>query len=361
MSDPIATKTTPAGRTSDGDPAARPPVFRQRPLLGIAIFAAVMLLIAANVHSRYGQGLLTNWTLLSIASVGFYFVFGLSGQFAFSQAAFYGIGAYTSAWVTKGTYDPETGSFAGGGGFLLGLVVTIVVASVVAFVFAWAVRRTNQFYFAITTLALSFMATTIFRNWTSFSEGGEVSNIPRIHLFGFTVETSFQRFAFLLGALVVVLVLIALIERSPMGRELIAIRDNETVAATLGIRTRRLRYFAFVLGSVIAAVAGGLYANTARALTIDTFGIGLGIDIFLVVLLGGIGSKWGAVLGAAFVVWVPTRLGFVGSHQEMVYGALLIVILVFAPKGLIGIVQSGVTRLRGIRTAATDTGTIDHG
>src|SRR5699024_3028032 len=144
------------------------------PVVAIAIFAAVMILIAANVHGRYGQGLLTNWVLLSIASVGFYFVFGLGGQFAFSQAAFYGIGAYTSAWATKGTFDGDTGEYLGGQSYLLGLAAVIVVSAVIAFVFAYAVRRTNQFYFAITTLALSFMATTVFKNWTSFSEGGEV-------------------------------------------------------------------------------------------------------------------------------------------------------------------------------------------
>lgn len=326
-----------------------PPVYQRHPFVVIGAFAVGMVLVALNVHGHYGQGLLVNWILLSISGVGFYLVFGLGGQFAFSQAAFYGIGAYTSAWATKGKLDPLSHEVVGGHNYLVGLAAAIVVSGIVALVFAVAVRKTNHFYFAIATLALSFMAITVFQNWTSFSNGGEVSNIPAVDLFGFTFDTDLRQFGLLLGALVVVLALIALIERSPMGRELVALRDNEAVAATLGVPTKKLRYLAFVIGSTLAAVAGSLYANTAGALTIDSFGISLGIDIFLVVLLGGIGSMWGAVIGAAFVVWVPTKLGFVGSHTDLVYGALLIIVVIFAPKGLVGIVQSAWAKLRSGR------------
>lgn len=352
MSDHVEPGPAPRAVPRRGEaPAARPPVYGRHPFVLITIFAVFMVIVALNVHGRYGQGLLVNFCLLAISSVGFYFVFGLGGQFAFSQAAFYGIGAYTSAWVTKGEFDPVTREMVGGHSYPVGLLAAIVAAAIVAVVFAIAVRRTNQFYFAITTLALSFMALTVFRNWTSYSNGGEVSNIPRISLFGFSIDSDLRRFGLVLAVLVIVLGLVALVERSPMGRELVALRDNEAVAATLGVPIRRLRYLAFVIGSTFAAVAGSLYANTAGALTIDSFGIALGIDIFLVVLLGGIGSMWGAIIGAAFVVWVPTRLGFVGSHTELVYGALLIIVLIFAPRGLIGVLQSGWSRVRRHRGA----------
>lgn len=328
----------------------RPPSYRRHPAIAILTFAALVTLLAVNVHGHYGQGLLVDWLLLCISSVGFYLVFGLGGQFAFSQAMFYGLGAYTSAWATRGHLDPTTGHVTGGNSFIVGIVAAIVVSVIVAFVFAVIVRRTNQFYFAIGTLALSFMGLTVFQNWMSYTNGGEVANITPIALGSFTIDTDLRRFGLALVVLAIVLGLVAAIERSPLRREFIALRDNEEVAATVGSHTMRLRYLAFVLGSAIAAVSGALYANMNGSLTLDTFGIELGIDIFLVVLLGGIGSMWGAVLGAAFVVWVPTKLGFVGSHEGLVYGILLIVVMIFAPKGLIGLVSSGWDKLRARRT-----------
>jgi branched-chain amino acid transport system permease protein len=334
----------------------RPPVFRRRPFAGIAAFAVLAMAFGTNVHSATNQGLLSSWLLLAISSVGFYLVFGLGGQFAFSQAAFYGLGAYTSAWATRPHLDHATGHYVGGHPYLVGLLAAVAVSAVVAFAFAVLVRKTDQFYFAITTLALSFMCLTVFQEWTGFSQGGDVSNIKPVSLAGLRVDTDLRKFGLLLAVLVVVLSLVALIERSPLRRDLISLRDNGRVAATLGVPTQRLRYLVFVLGSTIAAVAGSLYANTGGALTIDSFGVGLGIDIFLVVLLGGIGSMWGAVIGAAFVSWLPHKLGFVGDHEELVYGAVLIVVMTAAPKGLVGMLEAGWNKLRGGDRAVRDPG-----
>jgi branched-chain amino acid transport system permease protein len=322
------------------DHAAGPAVYRRHQLRTVGAFAVFAVVLGVTVSGRVQLGLLGDWVTLSIIGVGFYAVFGLGGQFAFSQAAFYGLGAYTSAWATGGHI--EGSELVGGRNFLVGSTTAVVVAVAVAVVFSLVVRRTDQFYFAITTLALSQIAAVVFANWEGFSDGGEVSRVQPAALGGFEFDTGARRYWLLLAGLLLVLVLTALVERSPLRRDAIAVRDNPLTAATAGTPLLATRITMMAFGSAVAAFAGSLYAHTHGALTLDSFGIELGIDVFLIVLLGGLYSMWGAVIGAAFVVWVPHELQFVGEHEGLVYGALLVIVMVAVPRGLLGVAESAI-------------------
>ncbi len=318
----------------------RPPVLRRLQLIEIIVVAAVVAIGSSFVHGAVGLGLIQNWLLLSTVGVGFFLVFGLGGQFAFSQAAFYGIGAYTSAWATRGHIGTDGHTLMGGQPFIVGFLAAIVVSALVALVFSVVVQRANQFYFAIATLALSYIALDLFQQVTSFANGGDVSRVKEASLFGYVFSTPHRQVVLLIGGLAIALLAVSLIERSPMRRELIALRDNPIATSTTGVPVRKLRFVVFVVGSTIAAAAGSLYAHTNGSLSLDTFGLGLGINIFLIVLFGGIGTMWGALFGAAFVVWVPNRLKFVGNHQDLVYGIALVLVMVLFPQGLEGIFRS---------------------
>lgn len=321
--------------------AARPPVYRQRQLLGVAAAAAVIGALCLVVDSAFGYGLLHSWLVFSILGLGFYLVFGVSGQFAFSQGAFFGLGAYASVWASDGR------------SFAWGLAAAIVVTAVVALAFALVVVRSDHFYFAIATLAFSYIALVVFREFEAFTApGGEIVGIAKPDLFGHTFDTGRSLGLFLGAFLALALLLTALIERSPLRREAIAFRDNRQVAATVGVPVLRLRLGMFVLGSTYAGVAGCLFAHKAGFISPESFSLELGIDIFLIVLLGGIGSMWGPALGAAFVVWAPEQLRFVGEYRGLIYGALLVVVIVLFPKGLVGLVELAwerVRRVRGVR------------
>jgi branched-chain amino acid transport system permease protein len=148
---------------------------------------------------------------------------------------------------------------------------------------------------------------------------------------------------------VVALLIVSLIERSPLRREAIAARDAPMVARTLGIPVAWIQVIMFVLGSVFAAVAGSLYAQWQGVISPDTFGIDLSIGIFLMAILGGLGSMWGVIIGAAFYVFIPQYLQSFSQYQNIIYGGLLVVILVLLPEGLVGIAA----RVRDARRGRT--------
>jgi ABC-type branched-subunit amino acid transport system ATPase component len=158
----------------------------------------------------------------------------------------------------------------------------------------------------------------------------------------------------LVAVLGVSLVVAAMIERSPVRREAIAVRDQPVVAGTLGLPALRIRIAMFMLGSTFAALAGALYAHRSASLSTDTFSVQLGLYIFLMAILGGLGSRWGAVVGAWFFVYATDYLGRSGfsiaSHRlsefkPIVFGALLIIVMIAAPDGITGLAR----KLRGRR------------
>ncbi|HEX2565195.1 MAG TPA: hypothetical protein VHK25_14820 [Acidimicrobiales bacterium] len=226
-------------------PPARPPIYRRHQLAGVAVAAVAVGLLSLMVDSAFGYGLLHSWLVFSILGLGFYLVFGVSGQFAFSQGAFFGLGAYASVWASDGR------------SFLWGLAGAVAVTALIALAFALVVVRSDHFYFAIAMLAFSFIATVVFREFEAFTApGGEIVGIPKPDLFGHTFDTGRSLALFLGGFLALALLLTAFIERSPLEREAIAFRDNRQVAATVGVPVLRLRLGMFVLGSTYAGVAG---------------------------------------------------------------------------------------------------------
>lgn len=320
---------------------ARPPVYRRHQPAGVAAAATTVGALSLVVDTAFGFGLLHSWLVFSILGLGFYLVFGMSGQFAFSQGAFFGLGAYASVWGSEGR------------SFAWGLLAAIVLTAVVALAFALVVVRSDHFYFAIATLAFSFIALVVFREFEAFTApGGEIVGIAKPDLFGHSFDTGRSLSLFLGGFLALALALTALVERSPLRREAVAFRDNPQVAATLGVPVLRLRLATFVLGSTFAGVAGCLFAHKSGFISPESFSLELGIDIFLIVLLGGSGSMWGPVLGAAFVVWAPEQLRFVGEYRGLIYGALLVVVIVAFPKGLVGLVEVVWRRARSLGPSA---------
>ena len=327
--------------------SARPPAMRGYPYAWLAIFLVFMIALRFIPPWENDQMLRYNeWIYFSILVVGFYFIFGMSGQFAFSQAAFAMVGAYTSAWATREGID-----------WILAVVIGIFAASVIAFAFAYVARKANLFFLAIATLALSELILEVIREWEQLTGqiGGEaaLTESQRIELFGWQVtsltssEATNERNLFwvYLTALALVLLIGIWLARSPAKRESIAMRDQPTVAATLGIPTVRVRIVMFVLGSAIGAFAGSLWAHGRGYVAPDLWGIELGLGIFVMLIVGGVDSLWGPVLGAAFYVWVPhilLRLDInlfgnpIRDYNQILYGATLLLVMIFATAGIIG-------------------------
>jgi branched-chain amino acid transport system permease protein len=338
--DPTGAGAASAGTPARGRPgrgAPRPPIYRGLPYAKVA---ALLLVVfwwrETQTVGLKDEALINDWLFYSSLVIGFYFVFGLSGQFAFSQAAVAGLGAYTSAWVTRNELT-----------FFWGFVVAVLVCTTVGILFSLLVRRSAHFYFAIGTLALSEILLKIFTTWTDFTAAnGEISGVEDVALFGWIADSRYRVFCVLLGVAGALLVLGHWIERSPVRREVIAARDQETVSATLGLPTLRLRVTMFALGSAIAGAMGSLWIHTRGSTDAEQWGVGLGLGVFLMLILGGMGSMYGAFLGAWFYVYVQDWIrGDYAKWWQVIYGGTLIVIMVFVPAGLLGTAQ----RLRSLR------------
>jgi len=335
---------------------ARPPAMRGYPYVWLLLFLGFM--VALRFIPAWGddQKLLFNlWLIYTLMTIGFYFVFGLSGQFAFSQAAFAMVGGYCSLWAARE-----------GATFLVAAAFGTLVACVIAFGFAWIARRANLFFLAIATLALGEIITQVITQWDEFTgaRGGEVFSVKPIELFGWAVTTKGQSVAVnernvfwvYLAAVAIALLLGTWMARSPVKREAIAMRDQATVASTVGVPTMRVRLTMFVLGSAMGAFAGALYVHANGYAQPADYSVELGLGIFVMLIVGGIDSLWGPVLGAAFYVWLPhilQRLDItVFGHQirdynQIIYGAALLLAMIFLPEGLVGISRRIQARLQG--------------
>jgi ABC-type branched-subunit amino acid transport system ATPase component/ABC-type branched-subunit amino acid transport system permease subunit len=330
----------------------QPPAFHGHPyLVTVGVLVGLVLVRAWRTEGLLEENLFNSWLYFACLVVGFWLVFGVAGHFAFSQAAFAGLGAYTATWMTGNDHP-----------FELAVVVAVVVCVLVALAFGLLVRRAEHLYFAIATLGLSEVLLLVFHRWKGFTDGGEITNISPVSLFGWEVsgpDRDQRAFWLLLGLLGLLLLLGNLLERSPVVREATAARDRPLVAASAGLPVSWIRTSLLVTGSAMAGLAGAVLVHWRGSVVTEQFGIDLGLAIFLMLILGGMGSKYGALLGAWFYVYVENglrdvdeRLEFLqdGSLQRVfsfsekldqywpiVYGSLLVIVMIALPDGLIGI------------------------
>jgi branched-chain amino acid transport system permease protein len=330
------------------DRQARPPAWHQRQYLTIAlVLVAVALYFNYGEHlpvpgafgdvgKLSGQAVFNQWIWTAAIVTSFYFVFGVAGRFAFSTAAFVGLGAYVSHAVTR----ESDLSWA------VGFLVAVVVASLLAFAFAALLRNAQHFYFAVATLGLSEVLIIVFRQWTPLTgrSSGEIVSAQRMSIFGWEVLARDRQFWVLLALLALVLFLGALMARSPVVRNAIAARDNARVVDTLGADSRWPGVVLFTLGSALAAAAGSIFVHTRGIGTPETFGIELGIGVFVALILGGLHSLWGGLIGAWFYIYVPLYLRRWESWTQVIWGGTLVFVMIVFPDGLVGLF----TRLKSL-------------
>lgn len=337
----------------------RPPAYAERSYVAIALVLLGLALYFHHGHHlpipgdfgavdrRSAQVSYNEWIFLASVVTGFYFVFGLAGRFAFSTAAFVGLGAYVSHYVTR-TSDLN---------WSVGFLAACLVGLVLGFVFSLALAKAEHFYFAVATLGLGEVLLLVFRRAERLTgrSSAEISGVVDIEILGWVADNRRRHFYVLLVFLGLVLLIGVLISRSPVQREAIAARDNRTVADVAGLDTERVGIAMFTLGCVISTAAGSLFVHTRQLGTPETFGLDLGIGIFVALILGGLHSLWGGIIGAWFYVYVPIYLEQLEEWTQVIWGAVLIVVMVAFPDGLVGLARRAhglIGRLTRRRTEA---------
>lgn len=344
----VPTDTPPAaharrsGRTLSASVGNRsgtgPPVYREHRYLTWVVLFAVIAVAAPNLATGQADQLSLNvWLAYGIAGVGFYWVFGLAGRFAFCQTFMMAMGGYMSAWITLKL---------GPNWFLVGVLGAMAVTGAIAAVIGLILSRAQDFYFAIGTLAVSEVGTVILTHTTSFSGAdGSTVGIAAPEIFGYAFNSYLQMFWLSLAVLAVVVLFAIFLERSPVRRHAIAARENATVARSGGVPVVKVQVMLFAFGSMLGGVSGALLGSINSTVNVNSFGTSLAIGIFLMLFIGGIGSVWGPIVGAAFYVAIPQVLSSLAQYQNIVYGALLLAVIIAFPEGLVGALRNLAARL----------------
>jgi len=261
-------------------------------------------------------------------------IVGYTGLLSIAHAAFYGVGAYVAALMALKFGSP----------FTINIICAVIISGLLGGLVGIPSLRIRGHYFVIATFAFQVIAFSILNNWVSFTGGPMgLPGIPQPVIFGWKVSSHLE-FLLLVGAFAVFAFwLCHRIIRSPFGRVLMAIREDEVFALAAGKNVAVYKVAVFVIGSGIAAMAGALYAHYISFIDPTSFTVMESIFIISIVIIGGAGSLSGPVVGAVVLVMLPEILRFVGlpssvaaNIRQILYGGLLVAFMMWRPQGLVG-------------------------
>lgn len=263
--------------------------------------------------------------IYAIFTTGLNFFMGYAGQVSFGQNAFAALSGYASAVLTA-NYEWEP---------ILALPVGVGIAVVVAFLVGYPALRLRGHYLAMATLALGLIVYEIAVEWQAVTQGyAGISGIPPLGIGKWELLDPRQQLAFISVVLAVAVLAAYRMKASRFGHALAAIAGSEDAAQALGINVSYYKLAAFVIAAVYAAVAGSLMVHFVGFVSPEVFGLHMVIAGFMMLYVGGIGSVFGPIFGALIISLLPETFRGFKDYQDLAYGAALIVILIYAPKGV---------------------------
>lgn len=292
------------------------------------VFVAAAACLPLIVKSNYMILLFCFMGLYMISVSGLDLLFGYCGQISLGNAAFYGIGAYSTAIITTRTGCP----------ILLSVLLSVIVATVIGMLLAYPASRLVGHFLALLTICFGQLFYLVVANFSSWSGGfSGINFIPELSLFGYELKTNQQYFYVVLISVVIFLLAKQRIVHSRHGRALIAIRENEHAAEGNGIPVVRYKVFAFAATAVFTSFTGCMYAHLVGFISPETFKQNQSLIYLTMLLLGGMGNFAGPLIGAVLITIINEYLQVFGSYQMLIYGAIIIIIILFMPEGIVGI------------------------
>ena len=315
------------GGSHHSSPVAR--LRSPRTLLTIAA-VVVALLVPYLTPSDYSIVLINQGLMYAVVVVGLNFIYGFGGVFSLAQAAFWGIGAYTSALLTTD----------GGMGFLVGFVAAAVVASLFGLLLGLPTLKLRSHYLTMATLAFAEAVRLVLMNADRITHGAEgIRAIPTAALGPLVFSTPYTFYYLNLTVVLMAILFTVRFRRSRLGRALQATRDDEMAAGASGVDVTRSRVLAFVLSAMLAGIGGSLWAHFSAYISPETYDLNATIRFVAMLLIGGAGTAVGPLAGALLLTYLPELLRFLEAWYMAVYGLSIVLILIFAPRGLVGVVE----------------------
>jgi branched-chain amino acid transport system permease protein len=301
---------------------AHPTLGRWGGLIVLIVVVAALPLVLPN---KFYYDIAVKTGLNALVCVGLNLLIGYAGQISLGHAAFFALGGYASAVLT--TRYEWNGFLALGAG--------AVATGIVAYLVARPILRLKGHYLAMATLAFGIIVSLVLNREIWLTGGPDGITVPTLRLGEMRLRSAETWYWITGGALIVVTLLALNLIHSPAGRAIRALHGSEVAAETLGIDVARTKTMVFVLSAVIAAIAGSLFAHADRFITPNEAGFLRSVELVTMVVLGGMASTFGAIVGAALLTVLPQALAGFDEFKHIVLGAILVGTMIFLPKGLV--------------------------
>ena len=301
-------------------------------LLALAAFVVALFLPVIFRGNDYLLNLFVVAGVYSIVVMGLGILLGWAGQMSLAQAAFLGIGAYTSAFFTTHL----------GFNFWEALPLAVAMSALVGLGVGYPCLRLSGHYLALATIGFGIITQLVLINWKAVTNGSDgITGIPAPPPIGSLSFESYGTYFYIVLFFVVIAAYVAArIKSTRVGRAMLAIRENELAASAMGINTTRYKILAFVFAGSYAGLAGSLLAHSIKFISPDSYSFDQSVVFLVMLILGGSSSIGGAILGAALLTFLPEVLRPLKNSYIMVYGAAVVAMIIFMPQGLVGLIEA---------------------
>jgi branched-chain amino acid transport system permease protein len=295
------------------------------PYAVVVLMAVIVALLPLALPTTFYMRIAALVFIFALAVIGLNLLMGFAGQVSLGHAGFFGIGAYAVAVLPTHLGVPSWAA----------LIFGAAAAGLMAFLVGRPILRLRGHYLAVATLGLGLLIALVFTNEARWTGGPDGMPVPRLALFGWRIAGP-QTWYWVAGiTLVIGTWICANLIASPTGRALRAIHDSETASRVLGVDVARYKLAALVISAIYAAVAGAYLALFDGLVTPMTAGFLRSIEFVTMAVLGGLGSILGGIVGAALLVLLPQVLTVFHDYEHIVLGAVMILIMIFLPSGII--------------------------
>ena len=309
------------------------------------IMAALLVALPLAVSNNYVLSILVFIGIHTILALGLNMLMGYAGQISLGHAAFYGVGAYTTAILTTTLkWSPW-----------LGMIGAVLVTGLVAYLIGTPTLKLRGHYLAMATLGFGVIVKIVFAQWTLFTGGTSgITGLPPLSIRGVELVDD-RQYYYLVWFFVILLIWLSYnIVESRVGRALRAVHTSEIAATSVGVDTAKYKIQVFVLSGMYCGLAGALYAHYVRFVNPDPFGFMFSIELVVMVVIGGMASIWGAIAGAGTITLLSQVLRPFEDYEVLAFGLILVLVMIYMPAGLTRTSVELVGRWRSARARASE-------
>jgi branched-chain amino acid transport system permease protein len=310
----------------------------KRELAKFLVFSLVILLAPYFFKGGYLMNVLVFVGIHTMLAIALNLLLGYAGQISLGHAGFFGLGAYISGVLTA-TYGWNPW-------FAMPLAAALVGS--LAYLVAFPILKLKGHYLAMATLGLGIIIYIVFNETVDLTGGPSgLSGIPNLVIGGIVFDSDVKNYYLIWGFTLLVVLFSVNLANSRVGRALRAVHDSEVAARVVGVDARLLKVQIFTLSAIISSLAGSLYSHTMTFVSPASFGFNFSVELLTMVVIGGLGSVYGSFLGAALLTLLPEFLRAAHDYDIIIYGALLMVMVMFMPGGLVRGVPALFRRVAG--------------